>query len=87
MKDFFSKCGQICSFLRIWSHLLMKSLIENLIICAVHILSFQTLYGHYFAYFAKKNPEISEVKTRDFFNILIKSFHTKGQNFTQYKKV
>ena len=54
MKDFFSKCGQICSFLRIWSRLLMKSLMENLFICAVHILSFQTLYGYYFAYFAKK---------------------------------
>ena len=27
IKDFFSKCGQIHSFLRIWSHLLKKSLI------------------------------------------------------------
>ena len=25
VKDFFSKCDQICSFLRIWSHLLKKS--------------------------------------------------------------
>ena len=31
IKDFFSKCDQICSFLRIWSHLLKKSLMENLI--------------------------------------------------------
>ena len=31
MKDFFSKCDQICSFLRIWSHLLKKSLMENFI--------------------------------------------------------
>ena len=30
MKDFFSK-----SFLRIWSHLLKKSLMENFIFCAV----------------------------------------------------
>ena len=29
MKDFFSKCDQIRSFLQIWSHLLKKSLIEN----------------------------------------------------------
>ena len=29
IKDFFSKCDQICSFLRIWSHLLKKSLMEN----------------------------------------------------------
>ena len=25
IKDFFSKCDQFCSFLRIWSHLLKKS--------------------------------------------------------------
>ena len=35
IKDFFSKCDQIHSFLRIWSHLLKKSLIENSIFCAV----------------------------------------------------
>ena len=31
LKDFFSKCDQIRSFLRIWSHLLEKSLMENFI--------------------------------------------------------
>ena len=35
IKDFFSKCDQIRSFLRIWSGLLKKSLTENFIICAV----------------------------------------------------
>ena len=35
IKDFFNKCYQIYSFLRIWSHLLKKSLLENLIFCAV----------------------------------------------------
>ena len=34
-KDFFSNCDQILSFLRIWSHLLKKSLMENFIFCAV----------------------------------------------------
>ena len=34
IKDF-SKCDQIHSFLRTWSHLLMKSLMENFIFCAV----------------------------------------------------
>ena len=29
IKDFFSKCNQIRSFLWIWSHLLKKSLLEN----------------------------------------------------------
>ena len=35
MKDFFSKCDQIRSYLQIWSHLLKKSLMENFIFCAV----------------------------------------------------
>ena len=29
IKDFFSKCNQICSFLRDWTHLLKKALMEN----------------------------------------------------------
>ena len=29
IRDFFSKCDQIRSFLWIWSHLLKKSLMEN----------------------------------------------------------
>ena len=35
IKDFFSKCDQICRKMRIWSHLLRKSLLENFIFCAV----------------------------------------------------
>ena len=35
IKDFFSKCDQIRSYLWIWSHLLKKSLMENFIFCAV----------------------------------------------------
>ena len=35
IKDFSSKCDQIRSFLRIWLHLLKKSLMENFIFCAV----------------------------------------------------
>ena len=37
IKDFFSKCKEICSFLRIWSHLLKKSLMENFIFSAVTV--------------------------------------------------
>ena len=29
IKESFSKCDEICSFMRIWSNLLKKSLIEN----------------------------------------------------------
>ena len=35
IEDFFSKCDQIRSFLRIWSHLLKKSLRKSFIFCAV----------------------------------------------------
>ena len=35
IKDFFSKCDQIRTFQRIWSHLLKKSLMENFSFCVV----------------------------------------------------
>ena len=35
IKDFFSKCDQIRNLLQIWSQLLKKSLMENIIFCAV----------------------------------------------------
>ena len=35
IKDFFSECEQICRKLRTWSHLLKKSLKENVMFCAV----------------------------------------------------
>ena len=38
IKDFFSKCDQIRGFLRIWSHLLKKSLMENFAFCAKQLL-------------------------------------------------
>ena len=36
IKEFFSKCDQICRKLRIWSHLLKKSLMKNFIFCVVY---------------------------------------------------
>ena len=39
-KDFFIKCYQIHSFLRIWSHLLKESLMQNFIFCAVFMRIF-----------------------------------------------
>ena len=36
-EGFFRKCDQIRSFLRIWSHLLKKSLSKNFIFCAVDV--------------------------------------------------
>ena len=58
IKEFFSKCDQIRRNLRIWSHLLKKSLMENFIFCAVYIFWFKSVRGwsipilkKYFAYF------------------------------------
>ena len=38
IKDFLSKCDQMCRKLRIWSHLLKKSVMENFIVFAVRFL-------------------------------------------------
>ena len=46
IKDFFSKCDQTRSFLRIWSHLLKKSLVENFIFCAVVLEAAKTSYAN-----------------------------------------
>ena len=43
IKDFFSKCEQIRSFLWIWSHLMKKSLMGNFIFCAVIAQNFKPL--------------------------------------------
>ena len=46
IKDFFSKCDQIRSLLRIWSHLRKKSLMENFIFCAVDRISKMSKGAH-----------------------------------------
>ena len=47
IKDIFSKCDQIRSFLWIWSHLLKKSLIVNFIFCAVNSVSQMAVFTKY----------------------------------------
>ena len=47
IKDFFKKCGQFCSSLRIWSHSLKKPLMENFI----------------FLYSVRKNLQNANLKT------------------------
>ena len=42
IKDFFSKCHQVRRKLRIWSHLLKKSLMENFIFCAVNAVRLES---------------------------------------------
>ena len=43
IKDFFSKCDQIRRKLRIWSHLLKNSSMENFIFCAVYSTEYKTI--------------------------------------------
>ena len=44
IKGFFSKCDQIRSFSRIWSHLLKKSLMENFILCPVIVINDEKIW-------------------------------------------
>ena len=56
-----SKCDQNGSFLQIWSHLLKKSLMENLIFCAVNVMKvIYKCFFHLFVYyhfFSNKYPQ------------------------------
>ena len=54
IKDFFSKCDQICRFLRMWSYSLKKSLMGNFIFDAVVLVwltpssvSAKSCFSHY----------------------------------------
>ena len=58
IKDFSSKCDQIRSFLRIWSHLLEKSLMENLSFCAV----LELYYCQGGAFYKDKYNQIKQLK-------------------------
>ena len=55
IKDFFGKCDQIRSFLRIWSHLLKKSLMENFIFCTVNVSGLMKHLPHYSCYYSSSN--------------------------------
>ena len=61
IKDFFSKCDQIRWKLRIWSHLLKNSLIENVTFCAVNVKKKQL----------KETIFLQKCKKKFSFNILV----------------
>ena len=44
IKDFFSKCDQIRSFLQIWSHLLKISSMDNFIFCVVIVEGYKMIW-------------------------------------------
>ena len=57
IKDFFSKCDQIGSFLRIWSHLLKESAMEDFIFCEVWYAKYN---AHCRKIFHKRNNVTAE---------------------------
>ena len=59
MKNFSSKCDQIRVKLRILSHLLEKSLMENFIFCAVSVVSLSLFEKKRFLYYKIKTTELS----------------------------
>ena len=68
IKEFFSKYDQIFIFLRIWSHLLKKSLMENFIFCAVIVE--ETLNEKMIKYSVCSNIQSPHIFERNFIPIL-----------------
>ena len=76
IKDFFRKCHQIRSFLRIWLHLLKKSLMENFIFCAVNMPEYEFALTRIFPYKNRVSEfvltwENSDHRKPVFWNILL----------------
>ena len=54
INDFFSKCDQIRSKLRIWSRLLKKSFMEDFFFCAAYWMSFHFCF-FFFSWYSYRN--------------------------------
>ena len=67
IKDFFIKFDQICRNLRMWSHLLKKSLMENFIVCAMKDVS--SNMNHDFGFIGKYNEFLAEYTIKKEMNI------------------
>ena len=80
MKDIFSKCDQIHRKLRIWSHSLKKSLMENFIFCSVlfadqltlfFLFSFRELFLQIFATSVTRQYKAAHYKAAELTNFMI----------------
>ena len=74
IKNFFSKCDQIRSFLRIWSHLLKKYLMENFIFCAVNVLTFCAHNLSFNLQTAEAHLELSQESKMEVFAKIVNGF-------------
>ena len=64
IKDFFSKCDQNRIFLRIWSHFLKKSSMENFIFVQWNFYLFIFIFLDFQStYFYKKHPFANSYRT------------------------
>ena len=86
IKDFFSKCNQIRSFLQISSHLLKKSLMENFIFCAFFVLrkKIYQVVMYKFNVSLKVDPYTSRVFTEQHFTYSL--VLTKCEKISQREK-
>ena len=71
IKDFFSKCDQIWSILRICSHLLKKSLMGNFIFCAVVFKEFTLIVSQFWYSFSNEEQRVLDL----FYNCVLLSCH------------
>ena len=60
IKNLFSKCNQIRSFLGIWSHLLKKSLMESFVFCVMW----------YFWYAVAQYPVLTKIQNIDYSEVV-----------------
>ena len=75
IKDFFSKCYQIRHFLRIWPHLLKKSLTENLVFCTLGYIVFPGMNElNHFAFTKFADDEIAKKILLTVKSVQIRSF-------------
>ena len=74
IKYFVSKCDQVRSFLQIWSHLLQKPLMENLIFCAVQFRRVEVpSLGHHMEYPRLSHPSHELERTISHLNLTIQN--------------
>ena len=61
IKDLFSECDQICSFLQIRSHILKKYFMENFIFCVVFAPKASSAFGNFPNFLAIDSQQLSDV--------------------------
>ena len=84
--DFSSKCYQIHSFLRIWSHLLKKFLVENFIFCVLIVSLIMSMRKFCVKFDKNVKLSVDKAKNKTFqFNIASIPFIANG-NFSQQRR-